>query len=100
MPTPSPFHILDSTTFNSDASYKPNIQIRFSSEAMDSIYEILCHHSLGSPDPLLDELLTYFPTRFSSYIFDYVFYEYSRDDPYYSDSNLSALYSDYSTYFS
>ena len=40
------------------------------------------------------------PTRFSSHIFDYIVYEDSDDDSYYSDSNISALYSDDSTYFS
>ena len=68
---------------------------------MGSLYELLlCHNSLSSHDPLLDELLSYLPTRFSSHIFDYIVYEESDDDPYYSDSNISAFYSDDSTYFS
>ena len=48
---------------------------------MGSLYELLCHQPLSSSDPLLDELLSYLPTRFSSHIFDYIVYEGSDDDP-------------------
>ena len=88
------------STLKPDVNRKSNIQIRFGSKAMGSLYELLCHHSLSSSDPLLDELLTYLPTRFSSHIFDYIVYEDSDDDPYYFDSDVSAFYSDDSTYFS
>ena len=49
------------TTCKPDANRKSNIQIRFGSEAMGSLYELLCHHSFSSPDLLLDELLFYLP---------------------------------------
>ena len=88
------------TTFKPDANRKSNIQIRFGSKAMGSLYELLCHPSLSSPSPLLDELLSYLPTRFPSHIFDYIVYEDSDDDPYCSDSKISAFYSDDSTYAS
>ena len=69
---------------------------------MASLYDILCYHYLTSTDPLLKELLSYFPTRFHSQIFDYLAYEHCSDDEsvHSSDSSVSALYSDHSTYFS
>ena len=88
------------TTFTPDVNRKSNKQIHFGSKAMGSLYELLCHHSLSSVDPLLDELLSYLLTRFSSHIFDYIVCEDSDDDPYCSESNISAFYSDDSTYFS
>ena len=100
MPTSSPFHILEPTTLKPDASRKSNIQIRLGSEAKASLYELLRHSSLNSPDPLLDGLLSHLPTRSSSHKFDYIVYEDSDADPYYSDSNLSAFYSEDSSYFS
>ena len=44
---------------------------------MASWYDLLCYYSLTSPDPLLEELLSYPPTRFLSHIFDYIAYEHS-----------------------
>ena len=91
---------IPSTTFKPDANRKSNFQNRFGSKAMGSLYELLCHDSLSSPNPRLDELLSYLPTHFVSLIFDYVVYDDSDEDPYYSNSNISAFYSDDSTYFS
>ena len=87
------------TTSRPDANRKSNIQISFGSKAMGSLYELLCHLSLSFHDPLLDELLPYLPTRFSSHIVDYIVDENSDDDPNYTDSNISAFYPDDSTYF-
>ena len=69
---------------------------------MASLYDLLCYHSLTSMDPLLEELLTYFPTRFHSNIFDYISYEPSSDEESVNsiDSSVSAFNSDDSTYFS
>ena len=87
------------TTFKPDVTRKSNIQVRFGSKAMGSFDELSCHHSLSSTDPLLDELICYLPTRFS-HTFEYIVCEDSDDDPYYSDSSISAFYSDDSTSFS
>ena len=67
---------------------------------MGSLYEFPYNLSRNSHNPLLDELLSYLPTHFSSHIFDYIVYKDSNDDPYFSDSDISAFYSDNSTYFS
>ena len=88
------------TTLKPNVKHKSNIQIRPSSKAMGSLYELLCDHSLHSPDPMLDELLSYLPTLFLSHIFDYIVYESSDDDILSSDSNIFAVYSDDTTYFS
>ena len=88
------------TTVKPDVNRKSNIQICLGSKAMGSVYELLCNHSVSSPDPLLNELRFYLPTHFSSHIFKYTVYGISDDDLYYSDSNISAFYSDTSTYFS
>ena len=45
---------------------------------MASLYDLLCYHSLTSTDPLLEELLSYLPTRFHSHIFDNITCEYPR----------------------
>ena len=66
---------------------------------MGGFYESPFNHSRNSHKPLL-ELLSYPPTRFSSHNFDHLVYQDSNDDPYCSYSNISALYSDNSTYFS
>ena len=91
---------ISTSTLKPDVNRKSKSQIRFGSKGKDSLYELLCHHPLGSPDPLPDELLSYLPTCFSSHIFDYIVFEKADADPYYSDSKLSAFYSDDSTYFS
>ena len=69
---------------------------------MASLYDLLRYHSLTSTDPLLEELIAYLPTRFHSYIFDYIVYEHSSDEEsvHSIDSSASAFYSDDSTYFS
>ena len=79
-----------------DRTDKSNLQIQLGSKAMASLYDLLCHHSLTSTDPLLEELLAYLPTRFHSHIFDYIFYEHSSDDEsvHSIDSLISAFYSD------
>ena len=91
---------ISTSTLDRDASRNPHIQIRFSSKAMGSLYKLLCHHSSSSPGLLFDEIRTYLPTRFSSHNFDYIVYKNSDDNPYYSHSTTSALYSDHSTYSS
>ena len=84
-----------------DLNDKSNLQGNFGSKAMASLYDLLCYHSLTSTDPLLEELITYLPTRFHSHIFNYIAYEHSSDeDSVHSiDSSISAIYSDDSTYF-
>ena len=37
---------------------KGNLQIKFGSRAMASLYELLCHHSVTNNDLLLEELLS------------------------------------------
>ena len=64
-------------------------------------YEHLCHYSLTSLDPLLEETLLYLLTCFPSHVFDYTDYEGSDNES--VDSNNSpilALYPDESTFFS
>ena len=87
-------------TLKFDVNRKSNIQIRFGSTAMGSLYELLCHRAVNSLNSLIDELLSYLSTRFSPHIFVYIVFESSDDDPYHSDFNISAFYSDYSTFFS
>ena len=81
---------------------KSNLQVKFGSKAMASLYDVFCYHSLTSTDPLLRELLAYLPTRFHSHIFDYFVYGHSSDDESVRsfDSSESAFHSDDSTYFS
>ena len=67
---------------------------------MASLKEILCHHSLTCPDPLLKELLSYLSNRFPSEIFDFIAYEGSDHQSVQSiDSSVFEFYSDDSTYF-
>ena len=54
---------------------KCNIQVKFGSRAMASLYELLCHHSLTTSESLLEELLPYLPTRLPSHVCDYIPYE-------------------------
>ena len=79
---------------------KCNLQVTFGSKALANLYDLLCYHSLTSTDPLLEELLSYLPTPFHSYIFDYIAYEHSSDDEsvHSIHSSVSAFYSDDSTY--
>ena len=56
---------------------KCNLQVHFGSKAMASLYELLCHRSLTHSDSLLNELLSYLPTRFPSHVFDCMAYEIS-----------------------
>ena len=81
---------------------RSNLQVHSGSEAMASLYDLLCYHSLTCTDPLLEELLAYLPTRFHSHVFDYIAYEHSSDGESVQiiDSSVSAFYSDDSTYFS
>ena len=81
---------------------KSNLQVHFGSKAMASLYNLLCYHSVKSTAPLLEELLSYPPTRFHSHIFDYFAHERSSDEEsvHSIDSYLSAFYSDNSAYFS
>ena len=53
-----------------DITDKSNLQVHSGSKAMASLYDLLCYHSLTSTDPLLEELLSYLPTRSHSHIFD------------------------------
>ena len=41
---------------------KSNLQNKFGSRALASLYGLLCHHFLTNNDPLLEELLSYLPT--------------------------------------
>ena len=81
---------------------KSNLQVHFGSKAMASLYDLLCYYSLTCSDPLLEELLSYLPTRFHSHTFDYIAYEHSSDEEsvHSIDSSVSAFCSDDSTYFS
>ena len=85
-----------------DPTEKSYLQVHFGSKAMASLYDLLCYHSLTSRDPLLEDFLSYLPTRFHSDIFDYIGYEHSSDEQsvHSNDSSVSAFYSDDSTYFS
>ena len=79
-----------------DFTDKSNLQVHFGSKAMASSYDLLSYHSLTSTDPLLEELLSYLPTRFHSLIFDYIACGHSSDDEsvHSIDSSVSAFYSD------
>ena len=67
---------------------------------MGGLYEFPFNQSHNSDNQLLDEFLSYLPTRFSSHIFDHIVYDDSDDDPYHSDFNFSAFYPSNLTYFS
>ena len=69
---------------------------------MASLYDLLCYHSLTSTDPLLEEILSYLPTRFYFQMFDCIVYEHSSDDEsvHFIETSVSALYSSDSAYFS
>ena len=45
-------------TLKRDLKRKSNVQITFNSSATDSLYELLCYHSLEDFDPNMDEFLT------------------------------------------
>ena len=81
---------------------KSNLQVKFGSKAMASLYDLFCHHSLTNTDPLLEKLLSHHLTRFHSHIFDYIAYEHSSGEKslHSIDSSISAFYSDDSTQFS
>ena len=80
---------------------KSNLQVKFGSRALASLYELLCHHSLTNTDPLLEEFLSNLPTWFSSHICDYIADENSENESIRSiNSSISAFLSDDSTYFS
>ena len=84
-----------------DLTDKCNLQVHFGSKAMASLNELLCHHSLTTNDPLLEELLSCLPIRFPSHIFDYIAYEsYDAESVRSIDSSVSAFYSYDSSYFS
>ena len=84
-----------------DLTDNTNLQFHFGSRAMTSLYELLCHHSLTTDELLLEEWLSYLPTRFPSHIFDYIAYESSDEESVRSiNSPISALHSDDSTFFS
>ena len=51
---------------------KSNLQVKFDSKDMANLYELLSHQSFTTNDPLVEESLTYLPTRFLSHIFDYI----------------------------
>ena len=86
---------------NFPCTKKSNLQVKFGTKAMASLYDLLCYHSLASTDPLLEELLAYLPTRFHSHTFDYIDYEHSSDDEsvHSIDSSISAFHSNDSIYF-
>ena len=78
---------------------KCNLQVELGYRAMASLYELLCHHSLTKNDPLLEELLSYLPTRFPSQLLNNIAYESSNNEIIKSIDS-SAFHSDDSTYFS
>ena len=84
-----------------DLTDKSNLRVQFGSKAMASLYDLLCYHSLTSTDPLLEEILSYLPTRFNSHISDYIGYEHSSDEEsvHSIDSSVSAFNSEDSTHF-
>ena len=53
-------------TLERDLKRKINVQITFNSSAMDSLYEVLCYHSLENFDPIMDEFLTFIHSSRSS----------------------------------
>ena len=53
-------------TFKWDLKRKSNVQITFNSAAKDSLYELLCYHSLEDFDPIMDEFLTFIQVTLSS----------------------------------
>ena len=78
-----------------DLTDKCNLQVHFGSKGHAGLYELLCHQALTCSDPLLEELLSYLPTRFPSHIFDYIVYEDPDQESVHSvDSSVSAFYSD------
>ena len=53
-------------TLKQDLKRKSNVQITFISSAMDSLYELLCYHSLDDFDPIMDEFLIFIQVTLSS----------------------------------
>ena len=53
-------------TLKRDLKRKSDVQITFNSSAMDSLYELLCYHSLEGFDPIMDEFLTFIQVTLSS----------------------------------
>ena len=53
-------------TLKRDLKRQSNVQITFNSSAMDSLYELLCYHSLEDFDPYMDEFLTFIQVTLSS----------------------------------
>ena len=53
-------------TLKRDLKRKRNVQITFNFSAMDSLYELLCYHSLEDFDPIMDEFLTFIQVTLSS----------------------------------
>ena len=53
-------------TLKRDLKRKSNVQITFYSSAMDSLYELLCYHSLEDFDPIMDDFLTFLQATLSS----------------------------------
>ena len=51
------------TFLKPNVKHKSIIQVCAGSKAMGSLYELLCHHSLQPPIPILNELLFYLPTH-------------------------------------
>ena len=47
------------------------LQVHSGSKAMASVFELLCHPSLTTKDPLLKEMLSYLPAGFRSHIFHF-----------------------------
>ena len=60
------FTALLQPTLKRDLKRKSIVQITFNSSAMDSLYELLCYHSLEDFDPFMDEFLTFIQVTLSS----------------------------------
>ena len=54
------------STLKRDLKRKNNVQITINSSAMDSLYELLCYHSLEDCDPIKDEFHTFIQITLSS----------------------------------
>ena len=53
---------------------KCNLLVEFGSKTTPSLYEHLGNYSFTNNDSLLEEMLSYLPTRFPSHIFDFIAY--------------------------
>ena len=79
--------------FKHDVTNKTNIQSYLSSKIMASFHKLLCHHFLTSPDPMVDELLSFLHILFPSHNFYYVVCETSDNVSYLPSSKIAPFFS-------